>query len=110
MGHQVFQALEKVVNETVDFYASVKNGSSFSEALDDINNIHFSAISSQAQIEKVQGQLEASTFQVVRLASSYESNLFTTQSPFEVAEDLYQLSFQQSVFTASVGSVLDQVS
>jgi hypothetical protein len=107
---QIFQALEKVVLDSVDFYSSIKKDNNFSTALDKMKSVQLSAISSQAQIEKVQGQLEASTFQVVRLASSYEASLFSTQSPFEAAEELYQLSFQQPAFSGSLGSVLDQVS
>lgn len=107
---QIFQALERVVQQTVDFYADIKKEGSFSEALDKIKSIQLSSISSQAQIEKIQGQLEASTFQVVKLASSYEAGLFSQQSPFEAAADLYQLSSPQSAFSGSLGSVLDQVS
>lgn len=107
---QIFQSLERVVDEAVDFYTSIKQEGSFARAIDAIKSVQLSAISSQAQIEKVQGQLEASTFQVVRLASSYEAGLFASQSPFEAAEELYSLSFQQPAFTSSIGSVLDQVS
>jgi len=109
----IFQAVEKVVKESVSFYSGLEAGVSFSKAMDDIKKLNLSALASQAQIEKVQSQLAASTFHVVQLASSYEAGLFTAPSdPFKVAEDLYGFSFQlnSSNQSGSVGSVLDLVS
>ncbi len=108
----IFTALETVVNDAVTFYEALDEDTSFSSSMDSIRNLKLKSLSSQAQIEKVQNQLEASTYQVVQLSSSYEANLFNPSNPFDLAESLYDVSFKLNGLgtnTTQLGSVLDQV-
>jgi len=108
----IFTALETVVDDAVSFYEELGEESSFSSSMDQIRNLKLKSLSSQAQIEKVQNQLEASTYQVVQLSSSYEANLFNPSNPFDLAESLYDVSFKLNGLgtnPSQLGSVLDQV-